>query len=142
MLPPQENIDFKSLYLVEQQKNEKLETKLLQLEYQIQQLTKFLNGFKTETFVPTATHPAQKELGLVMDSVADVKIITEEVTVTKKKTQTEIKVPGPAQGVIPDNVRRETEVIEPKEDVSGYEKIGELISEKLSWKQGEIFARR
>lgn len=150
MLSQQENIDYKSLYLAEQQDHEvlkkshdALETKVMQLQYQLQQLAKFLNGFKSERFVPASSAGnAQKELGLEFDTIiAPTEIIKEEVIVTKKKTQSAANSDA-AQSRIPDNVRREITVIEPQEDISGYEKIGELVTETLSWHPGEVFVKR
>lgn len=137
------------MYLTEQQTNEvlrkshdALEDKVMQLQYQLQQLAKFLNGFKSERFVPASAGNIQKELGLAFDRIiAPTEIIAQEVTVTKNKTHT-TQTTGASRGQIPDNVRREITVIEPLEDVSGCEKIGELMCETLSWNPGEIFVKR
>ncbi|OQP43630.1 hypothetical protein A4H97_33825 [Niastella yeongjuensis] len=53
-----------------QSSNETLHAQLLTLQYQIQQLTKLVKGFKSERFVPLGTSQQQKELGLVFEESA------------------------------------------------------------------------
>lgn len=142
--------DYKTLYLASHQSNEALQKsnatlqhQVLQLQYQLQQFAKFLNGFKSERFVPASTSQSQKELGLVFETAAAVHTeITQEITYNKTKQQTLVNAPRQNDGQIPEHIRREITVLEPYEDVRGCEKIDDLITETLSWKPGEIFVNR
>lgn len=143
--------DYKTLYVTSEQNNEALEKsnaalqqQVLQLQYQVQQLAKFLNGFKTERFVPaTPSSGPQKELGLVFENMATQQVTaTETVTFTKTKKETVVGQPRQTNGQIPEHIRRETTVLEPDEDVSGCERVGEEITETLSWIPGEIVVNR
>jgi len=145
-----ETTDYKTLYHAQRQTHEQLqqshaalEHKVLDLQYQLQQLARFLNGFKSERFVPASTDESQKELGLVFDVAATVHTqAAQEITYIKANRQTAINSPRQNDGQIPQHIRREITVLEPAEEVGGYEKDGEEITETLSWKPGEIFVNR
>lgn len=146
-----EQPDYKTLYLTSEKKSEALEKsntalqhQVQQLQYQVQQLAKFLNGFKTERFVPAPASTPQKELGLVFEDMATPQVITTEtVTFTKTKKDTVVASPSrQTNGQIPEHIRRQTTVLEPGENVSGCERVGEDITETLSWIPGEIIVKR
>lgn len=143
--------DYKTLYLTSEKKSEALEKsnvalqhQVLKLQYQVQQLAKFLNGFKTERFIPAAAASGpQQELGLVFEDIVTQQVTaTETVTFTKTKKEVVVSPPRQTNGQIPEHIRRETTVLEPDEDVSGCEREGEEITETLSWIPGEIIVNR
>lgn len=127
----------------QQQSNQNLQEQVTQLQYQLQQLTKLLKGFKSERFVPVGTSRQQPELGFVMEVVdpstdlADAKKIS--YTKLKKSATQQLQDTGTK---LPDHLRRETTVLEPKEDVSDCVKVGEEVRETLSWQPGEVFVNR
>lgn len=151
------NINYKELYdaslqmnhqllrSLEQQQmsNQNLQDQVTQLQYQLQQLTKLLKGFKSERFIPSAVSGLQTELGFELESVAPTTNLADakKISYTKsKKSGNKIQDENGAK--LPDHLRRETTVLEPLEDVTGCVRIGEEVRETLSWKPGEIFVNR
>lgn len=125
-----------------QRSNDQLQEQLTSLQYQMQQLTKLIKGFKSERYIPTAANPAQPDLGLTFDEVAASTRLAdvEKITYTRnKRTASEEK---PAAVGLPAELPRVTTVLEPKDDVSGCEKIGEQVHETLDYKPGELFVNR
>lgn len=152
------NINYKELYeasimmvqqlnksLEQQQKsNQSLQDQVTQLQYQLQQLTKLLKGFKSERFLPSAVSNLQPELGFNAELVAPTTNLSDvkKISYTKaKKAGTDI-IPSDNGTRLPDHLRRETTILEPTEDVSDCVKVGEEVRETLSWKPGEIFVNR
>lgn len=124
-----------------QTSNETLHAQLLTLQYQIQQLTKLIKGFKSERFIPSGTSQQQKELGLVFEqagastNLADV----QKISYTKVKKPSGEKQPEKS---LPSDLKRIVTIIEPKEDVSHCEKVGEDIIETLDYRPGELIVNR
>jgi transposase len=125
-----------------QKSNEQLQAQLASVQYQLHQLTKLIKGFKSERYIPTGSNPAQPDLGLDFDEAAASTRLAdiEKISYTRnKRTTVEDK---PAVTGLPAELSRVTTVLEPKEDVSGCEKIGEQIHETLDYKPGELFVNR
>ena len=137
------HINYKELYeasimmvqqlnksLEQQQKsNQSLQDQVSQLQYQLQQLTKLLKGFKSERFLPSSISSLQPELGFNAEVVAPATKLAEvkKISYTKtKKASTEI-VASDNGTKLPDHLRRETTILEPTEDVSDCVKIGEEV---------------
>lgn len=141
------HIDYKALFEQQQSayqlllKNfEAQQQANLQLQYQLHQLTKMLQGFRTERFVP-AVAKEQINLGLVFEEAA----AATDLTKAKKITYVVPQQPAKQQPVKEDawqGLRREEIILEPAEDISGCERNGEEVHEQLSWKPGEIFVKR
>ena len=151
-----EHIDHKALYEVAlqmnqqqlqvnqqlQKSNEQLQAQLTAMQHQLQQLIKLVKGFKSERYIPSASNPSQPDLGLAFDEaasstqLADVEKIS--YTRNKKSTPTE----RPPEAALPANLPRVTTVLEPEENVSGCEKVGEQIHETLDYKPGKLFVKR
>jgi transposase len=143
-----EHINYKELYEASLQmnqqllkSNESLQSQLLTLQHQLQQLTKLIKGFKSERFVPSAVTQPQKELGLFFDeaaastNMADV----QKISYTKVKKQPVAEV---SQKGLPAELKRVITTIEPIADVRHCEKVGEEVIETLDWKPGELFVNR
>jgi transposase len=151
-----EHIDYKALYEAAlqmnqqqmqisqqlQKSNEQLQSQLASLQHQLQQLTKLIRGFKSERYIPNASNPGQRDLGLVFDEAAASTRLAdvEKISYTRNKSITSQEKPV-ASG-LPADLPRVTTVLEPQEDVSGCEKIGERIHETLDYKPGELFVNR
>ncbi|SFW90812.1 IS66 family transposase [Chitinophaga sancti] len=127
----------------QQKSNQSLQDQVAQLQYQLQQLTKLLKGFKSERFVPATISNMQSELGFSLEITAfatNLEDVSKISYTRKKKTNDESELTSISK--LPDHLRRETTVLEPVEDVTDCVKIGEEVRETLSWKPGEIFVNR
>jgi transposase len=156
MLAVAENIDFKELYqagfqtiqqLLQsnqelQQNNQQLQAQVMQQQSQLYHLTKLLQGFKSERFVPPAVELQQPTLDLIFEEAA---AATRLADVQKKVIYTTTKQSPDEKRIVrvfPAHLRVEETVIDPKEDISNCKKIGEEISDRLDWKPGELFINR
>ncbi len=121
--------------------NASLHTQLANVQYQLQQLTKLLRGFKSERFVPAAVSEQQTDLGLIFEQATAATQLSEaqKITYTKVKQASAERQPATA---LPADLPRVVTTIEPAQDVSGYEKVGEEIFETLDWKPGQLFVNR
>ena len=116
------------------------EQKINALSFQLAQLQRMIFGAKSERFVP-ASSPNQMSLDI--ESEAAVIPEPEEVTIEahdrKKKANDKkhpVRMPFPAE------LLREEIILDPKEDMSGYKKIGEEITEELEYIEPKLFVRR
>lgn len=106
------------------------------LEQQIQQLVRHIYGEKSEKFVPVPSQGALFELPALKEKERQKQTITYEREKPAAKNNHKGRLP------LPDHLPRVDEVREPKEDVSGFKKIGEEITEVLECEPGRIFVRR
>jgi transposase len=150
-----EHIDYKELYEQQlqfnqqllqsnqqlQASNEALQSQLLTVQYQLQQVTKLLQGFKSERFVPSLATEPQKELGLIFEeAAASTKLAdVQKISITKVKKQ---PAERPPVKELPAGLKRIITVIEPDEDISHCEKVGEEVIETLDYKPGELIVNR
>lgn len=144
-----EHIDYKALFESSmqlnqqlQKSNEQLQSQLASLQHQLQQLTKLIKGFKSERYIPTASNPSQPNLGLAFEQEA----ASTQLADVQKISYTRNKKGGagekPATTGLPDSLPRVTTILEPKEDISGCEKVGEEVYETLDYRPGELFVKR
>jgi transposase len=124
-----------------QQSNEALQSQLLTLQHQLQQLTKLIKGFKSERFVPSAASQQQKELGLIFDEAAACTNLADVQKITYTKVKRQPVAAEPQKG-LPAELKRIITVIEPAEDVSNCEKVGEEVIETLDYQPGELIVNR
>jgi transposase len=143
-----EHINYKELYEASLQmnqqllqSNEALQSQLLTLQHQLQQLTKLIKGFKSEKFVPSAISQQQKELGLVFEEVAASTNLGDVQKISYTKVKKQPVAPEPQKG-LPSNLKRVVTILEPKEDVSQCEKVGEEVIERLDYQPGELIVNR
>lgn len=78
--------------------NESLKSQILTLQYQLQQLTKLIKGFKSERFVPSAVKP-QKELGLVFEEAAPNTNLADAQKISYTKVKKQPAAPEPQKGL-------------------------------------------
>jgi len=147
MLVVSEKMDYKALYeqllpmlQLQQQDNQQLRNQITQLQYTVHQLTRLLGGFKTEKFIPSSLQQ-QPELGLAFEQGFAATDLTDVQKISYVKQKQAPRENGLANA-FPDHLRVEEEVIEPTEEVSGCEKVGEEVKEQLGWKPGEVFIKR
>lgn len=143
-----EHINYKELYEAALQmnqqllkSNEALQSQLLTVQHQLQQLTKLLKGFKSERFVPASVTEQQKELGLVFEQTAASTNLTDVQKISYTKIKKQPVAPEPQKG-LPSDLKRVVTIIEPKEDVSHCQKVGEEVIETLDYQPGELIVNR
>jgi transposase len=120
--------------------NESLKSQILTLQYQLQQLTKLIKGFKSERFVPSAVEP-QKELGLIFEGATPNINLADAQKISYTKVKRQSTAPEPQKG-LPSELKRVITIIEPAVDISNCEKVGEQIIETLDYQPGELIVNR
>jgi transposase len=116
---------------------------ITKLESELDQLRRLMFGSKSERFVP-AQITNQSTLELNIEKLPEEPTVKEKITYERKKTSTSsvANKPHPGRTPIPAHIERRTEVIEPKEDISGLKKIGEEITEVLEYQAPQFYVRR
>lgn len=94
-------------------------------------------GSKHERFIPAA--PGQIALDLGLESQSESGAEQEQFSYTRQKKKRKEK---PFRQLLPANLRRVEETIEPEADLEGAVKIGEAVTEILEYKQAEFWVRR
>jgi len=108
------------------------------LTYELRDIKRMLFGRKSERFLPQPP-TAQLNLAELMTERVAAPVITQEVKVIKKQTA-EVKPTG--RHALPAHLPKVDIVLEPVEDTSGLEKIGEEITEQLDYTPGKLLVRR
>lgn len=131
------SLDYKSLY-------EASQLEILQLRQELQQLRKMIFGSRQERFVPTEENTSQLSLDIKPDAVAVCSVIdTKRISYTKTTTRVDSKpIAHPGRMKLSESLLREDIIVEPTEDVTGYKKIGEEITEILEYRAGELVVKR
>lgn len=106
--------------------NQLQKEKITSLEVQLSQLYKLLSGFKSERFV---SEISQEQLNLFSEShpQAIAEASKETITYTREKKK------HCGRNALPEHLPVKEIVIEPKEDITGLNKIGEEVTETLSY---------
>ena len=110
------------------------------LQHELDQLKRFVYGSRHERFVP-ATPQEQLALGLEVQATPLPAPAVQKIEYTRKEKQTSQKV-HTGRMKLPADLLREQVIIEPQEDVSGWTRIGEEITEELERIPGKLFVRR
>src|SRR5690606_15442766 len=118
-----------------QKENLELKTKVASLEQQMQQLLKLIQGFKSERFVPQTSNSSQLELFAPIEVPAELPK-QEEISYTRDKRK------HPGRHALPENLPVREEIIEPIEDTTGMDKIGEEVTESLEYTPASLIKRR
>jgi transposase len=135
-------IDYQALYEASKRENVELEGKVMELTQQLQQLKRMIFGARSERFVPSQQATSQPLLfDISQDGPTCSVIDTKQVSYTKAKI---VKSSPGHHGrmKLPEHLRRETIMIEPEGDMTGYKKIGEEVTEELEYQPGELFVNR
>jgi transposase len=112
-----------------------LETKYLQTLHELEWLKRQLFGSKSERFIP---NDEQTELDLQIEK-SEVKTTEQNISYTRATTK---KTSGHSRGEMPTHLPFEDIVIEPQEDVSSCDKLGDEISWEYEYNPGTLFVRR
>jgi transposase len=119
------------------QKYEAVSSKLEVLQLQFNQLLKMVNGSKQERFIPVE-NPLQPTLFNLTPTQAEP--VTDKVVIERRKPTKKKDVVIAEGKRLPEHLRREVIVIEPKEDITGCKQIGVEESEQLHFKPGELYS--
>ena len=127
-------IDYKEKY-------EELVINYTHLQHELDQLKRLVFGSRHERFVPT-TPQEQLGLGLDVQTTAAPAPSIQKIEYTRKTKEASAENLHTGRMKLPANLPREKVVIEPVEDVSGWRKIGEEITEELDRIPGKLFVRQ
>lgn len=115
--------------------------KVRDLQHELDQLKRFVYGSRHERFIPT-TPPEQLTLELRGEptaSPATLPVQKVEYTRTQKQATEKLHT---GRMKLPADLPRDQVIIEPDEDVTGWTKIGEEITEELERIPGKLFVRQ
>jgi transposase len=119
---------------------QKLESEVASLKHRIAELQRMLFGVKSERFVPKVD-PAQLQLELEgLEEVVEAHKTM--VAAHERRARGEEDKKHPGRLPIPAHLEREEEVIEPEEDTTGMEHIGDEVTETLEYTPGKLWVRR
>lgn len=104
---------------------EEKDQKIQHLLFELEQLKRVLFGSKSERFIGTPSPEQLKLFAALQEELAAVQ--EEQISYKRKKVNRK-----PKRTKLPDTLERVVTVLEPEEDVSQMEKIGEQVTEKLS----------
>lgn len=119
------------------QKYEQAQGEILVLKEELAQLKRLIFGSKSERFVAELPQEQQR-----LDFGEEVTQVEEQPTrlVQYEKKQSTHKPTGILP--IPAHLPRETIIIEPEQDVTGWKKIGEEVTESLEHKPGKLYVKQ
>lgn len=121
-------------------KYEEATMEIVKLRQELDQLKRLVFGSKHERYV-SSTSTEQLSLGLEVQQAETSKPITKTIQYTRTSSDTKNKV-NTGRMALPASLPREQIIIEPKEDVSGYKKIGEEVTEELEATPMKFFVRQ
>ena len=128
--------DYKTLY-------EQSQLRVVALEQQLQQLQKMIFGSRHERFVPANSNDPQLSLDIQTDPVGNRTITnTQKISYTRNTVSADRSVQHPGRMKLPETLRREQIIIEPKEDITDCKKMGEEITEVLEYQPGELYVKQ
>lgn len=141
--------DYKLLYeqvLAEQEKSLEVmaekDGRIAELSFELDKFRKFMFGQKSEKFPVQSTDPNQIhlfELGTTQEQQEE--LSGQAVEIVRKKPAKK-RAKGTGRMVLPEELRRETIIIEPQEDVSDCMVIGEEVTEVLDLIPAEFYVKR
>ena len=105
------------------------QSKVEELEFQIDWFKRQIFGGKSERFIPSSDLQTALDLGVVSKQDLEKEEETESISYDrKKKTDNKTPAKGHGRGVMPTHLPIKKTTIEPQEDTTGMEKIGEEVS--------------
>jgi transposase len=144
-----QHINFEALYNQQlllnatlQTANEAQSQKISLLQLQIIELQKFIFGGKQEKFKPAVdVHEGQTAL-FAADKLGEVVVVGSKQVKAHEVKQTALRVNHPGRKPLPAHLRREETILEPTEDVTGLQPVGEEITEILEYRPGELYVKK
>lgn len=129
-----ETADYKEKY-------EALYLEHVNLRHELDQLKRLIFGSRHERFVP-ATPEEQLSLGLDAQQKEITPAPTQKIEYTRIQKQASTEKVSTGRMKLPADLPRERVVLEPSEDITGMEKIGEEVTEELERIPGKLFVRQ
>ncbi len=129
-----ETADYKEKY-------EALYLEHVNLRHELDQLKRLVFGSRHERFVP-ATPEEQLSLGLDAQQKEITPAPTQKIEYTRIQKQASTEKVSTGRMKLPADLPRERVVLEPSEDITGMEKIGEEVTEELERIPGKLFVRQ
>lgn len=123
--------------------NERLVRRVEDLQSKYHQLIDIIYNKKSEKKAPINTNDATQPplFGSFEKQEKEKEKEKEETqTITYQRRKNNNK--KPARLVIPDDLRREDHIISPKGDLSNMVKVGESITEKIAFRESELYVKR
>lgn len=115
-----------------------LETRLSQMQFQLDQMKRILFGAKRERFIPSQNEN-QMTLPFEIEPEAAPEKLQQTITYTRSKTKRENH---PGRLPLPDHLPVEEIIIEPKEDTTGMKCIGKEVTDQLELIPAKLFIKR
>ncbi len=119
---------------------EELLITVVELKHELDQLKRLVFGSRHERFVPS-TPQEQLALGLEVQTAQPPVPALEKIEYTRKKKETSQKI-HTGRMKLPADLPREQVIIEPDQDITGWTRIGEEITEELERIPGKLFVRQ
>ena len=138
--------DYKTLYEESLLTISKNQEEISILKFELEKFRKYLYGRKNEKFPLSHIGVNQMglfELGTTQEQQQDLSQETScEKTQEPAKPKPKKRAKGTGRMSLPEDLRRETILIEPQEDVTGCTLIGEDITEVLELTPAEFYVKR
>ncbi len=131
----QAHTDYKTLY-------EQSQAEITFLKQELAKLKQLIYGSRHERFIPSNNNPAQLALAIQAEEVAQCNITSvKKIEYTKVKTEV-VKTAHPGRHKLPEYLQRKEIIIAPQQNIEGYKKIGEEITEELDYEPGKLFVNK
>ena len=142
-------MDFKLLYeqsLLTISHNKKLiaekDDQISALNFELDKFRRYLFGSKSEKYPAASIDVGQINLFELGTTEEQQEELSRQVEVKPEKKPAKKRTKGTGRMTLPENLRRETIIVEPSEDVSGCVVIGEDITEVLDIIPAEVYVKR
>lgn len=121
--------------------NTALKDKIASLKFRLNELLRLVYGSKSEKFLAT-----NRNDGTALSLFSDGPPVSAPVKEVDVKAHTKVKNEDKAKPTgrmpLPEKLEREVIEIQPVEDITGLEKIGEEVTEQLDYVPGKLFVKR
>ena len=114
---------------------------LHELEHELAQLKKLIFGSRSERFIPSAS---REQLALDLNVASEFTLAHEKEVqkIEYNRVKPTVSENVPVRMKLPASLPREEVILEPAEDTTGMNKIGDEITEELERIPGKLFVRR
>lgn len=141
--------DYKKLYeqsLLTISRNEEIisekDERITQLSFELDKFRRYLFGSKSEKLPVQEVDLSQMNLFDLGTTQEQQEELSQQAVAAAEKKTPKKRAKGTGRMTLPEDLRRETIIIEPSEDVSGCVKIGEEITEVLDLIPAELYVKR
>ena len=132
--------ELKTLYIAQQEQVGAFQARIAELTHELSWLKRQVFGQKAERYVPNGN--GQMAIGLPgAAEIAPAPVVTQKISYERQVSSPEAKN-GHGRNALPAHLPRVDTVLEPEEDVTGMQKIGEEVTEELEYKPGKLFVNR